>query len=33
MIFFVTIVIGVISGIIPALSTRKINPLESIRYE
>jgi putative ABC transport system permease protein len=33
MIFFVTIVIGVISGIIPSLSTRKINPLESIRYE
>lgn len=33
MILFVTIIIGLFSGIIPALSTRKINPLESIRYE
>jgi putative ABC transport system permease protein len=33
MILVVTIIIGVISGILPALSARKVNPLESIRYE
>jgi putative ABC transport system permease protein len=33
MILLVTIIIGVISGILPALSARKVNPLESIRYE
>jgi putative ABC transport system permease protein len=33
MILFVTILIGVFSGILPALSARKVNPLESIRYE
>lgn len=33
MILVVTVIIGVISGILPALSARKVNPLESIRYE
>jgi putative ABC transport system permease protein len=33
MILIVTIIIGIISGILPALSARKVNPLESIRYE
>jgi putative ABC transport system permease protein len=33
MILVVTIIIGVVSGILPALSARKVNPLESIRYE
>lgn len=32
-ILLVTILIGVLSGIIPALSAKRINPLESIRYE
>jgi putative ABC transport system permease protein len=33
MIIVVTLLIGIISGIIPAISARKVNPLESIRYE
>jgi putative ABC transport system permease protein len=33
MILIVTIIIGIISGILPALSARRVNPLESIRYE
>lgn len=32
-ILIVTILIGIISGIIPAISARRVNPLESIRYE
>jgi putative ABC transport system permease protein len=32
-IFIVTIIIGIVSGILPAISARKVNPLESIRYE
>ncbi len=33
MIVLLTILIGVASGIFPALSARRVNPLESIRYE